>query len=215
MLFFFCVCSNLKPPAAFSSDSGGLLHNKTKAKQQSRSLNQSGSQQGGTRRQENLRWASELSFTEGSYHWQEQVSQLQRQLDYSTSMCQTLLQDQQVSALGTYMHRCWNALWLKFVSSVWIKTAVNKWKAFFLCLTCFHRHYHTCYKLCWQVSTACCPTTCHHHRFSSSCTSYTSATPSWPGNRTISRGDNSNFNMYFSLYVYEVQKLHDVTFLSD
>uniref|UniRef100_A0AAX7U5C8 Pericentriolar material 1 protein C-terminal domain-containing protein n=1 Tax=Astatotilapia calliptera TaxID=8154 RepID=A0AAX7U5C8_ASTCA len=54
-----------------------------------------GSQQGGTRRQENLRWASELSFTEGSYHWQEQVSQLQRQLDYSTSMCQTLLQDQQ------------------------------------------------------------------------------------------------------------------------
>ncbi|XP_039879702.1 pericentriolar material 1 protein isoform X1 [Simochromis diagramma] len=87
--------SNLKPPAAFSSDSGGLLHNKTKAKQQSRSLNQSGSQQGGTRRQENLRWASELSFTEGSHHWQEQVNQLQRQLDYSTSMCQTLLQDQQ------------------------------------------------------------------------------------------------------------------------
>uniref|UniRef100_A0A3P8RDC1 Pericentriolar material 1 protein C-terminal domain-containing protein n=1 Tax=Astatotilapia calliptera TaxID=8154 RepID=A0A3P8RDC1_ASTCA len=78
-----------------SRNLGGLLHNKTKAKQQSRSLNQSGSQQGGTRRQENLRWASELSFTEGSYHWQEQVSQLQRQLDYSTSMCQTLLQDQQ------------------------------------------------------------------------------------------------------------------------
>ncbi|XP_030596055.1 pericentriolar material 1 protein isoform X2 [Archocentrus centrarchus] len=87
--------SNLKPPAAFSGEGGGLLHNKTKAKQQSRSLNQSASQHGGTRRQENLRWASELSFTEGSYHWQEQVNQLQRQLDFSTSMCQTLLQDQQ------------------------------------------------------------------------------------------------------------------------
>ncbi|XP_073320752.1 pericentriolar material 1 protein isoform X3 [Pagrus major] len=98
--------SNLKPPPAFSGEGSGnpCLHNKTKAKQQqqqqqqqqqSRSLNQSASQHGGTRRQENLRWASELSFTEGSCHWQEQVSQLQRQLDFSTSMCQTLLQDQQ------------------------------------------------------------------------------------------------------------------------
>uniref|UniRef100_A0A8C4NXY3 Pericentriolar material 1 n=1 Tax=Dicentrarchus labrax TaxID=13489 RepID=A0A8C4NXY3_DICLA len=59
------------------------------------SLNQSASQHGGARRQENLRWASELSFAEGSCHWQEQVSQLQRQLDFSTSMYQTLLQDQQ------------------------------------------------------------------------------------------------------------------------
>uniref|UniRef100_A0A8C9XGC6 Pericentriolar material 1 n=1 Tax=Sander lucioperca TaxID=283035 RepID=A0A8C9XGC6_SANLU len=73
----------------------------TKAKQQqqqqqSRSLNQSAtSEHGGTRRQENLRWASELSFTEGSCQWQEQVSQLQRQLDFSTSMCHSLLQDQQ------------------------------------------------------------------------------------------------------------------------
>uniref|UniRef100_A0A8C2ZV87 Pericentriolar material 1 n=1 Tax=Cyclopterus lumpus TaxID=8103 RepID=A0A8C2ZV87_CYCLU len=63
---------------------------------QSRSLNQSAtSQHGAARRQENLRWASELSFAEGSGQWQEQVSQLQRQLDFSTSMCQTLLQDQQ------------------------------------------------------------------------------------------------------------------------
>ncbi|XP_038568974.1 pericentriolar material 1 protein isoform X3 [Micropterus salmoides] len=96
--------SNLKPPPAFLGEGSGNspLHNKSKAnqqqqqqQQQSRSLNQSASQHGGTRRQENLRWASELSFTEGSCHWQEQVSQLQRQLDFSTSMCQTLLQDQQ------------------------------------------------------------------------------------------------------------------------
>ncbi|XP_070831685.1 pericentriolar material 1 protein isoform X1 [Chaetodon trifascialis] len=91
--------SNLKPPPAFAGEGGvnPSLHNKTKAKQQqqSRSLNQSASQLGGTRRQENLCWASELSFAEGSCHWQEQVSQLQRQLDFSTSMCQTLLQDQQ------------------------------------------------------------------------------------------------------------------------
>ncbi|XP_047433144.1 pericentriolar material 1 protein isoform X2 [Mugil cephalus] len=87
--------SNLKPPAAFSGEVSGHLHNKTKAKQPSRSLNQSSSQHGGAQRQENLRWASELSFAEGSGHWQEQVNQLQRQLDFSTSMCQTLLQDQQ------------------------------------------------------------------------------------------------------------------------
>ncbi|XP_042340490.1 pericentriolar material 1 protein isoform X5 [Plectropomus leopardus] len=93
--------SNLKPPPAFSGEGSGnpSLHNKTKTKQQQqqpRSLNQSAtSQHGGTRRQENLRWASELSFAEGSCQWQEQVSQLQRQLDFSTSMCQTLLQDQQ------------------------------------------------------------------------------------------------------------------------
>ncbi|XP_059198657.1 pericentriolar material 1 protein isoform X2 [Centropristis striata] len=93
--------SNLKPPPAFSGEGSGnpSLHNKTKAKQQqqqSRNLNQSTtSQHGGTRRQENLRWASELSFAEGSCQWQEQVSQLQRQLDFSTNMCQTLLQDQQ------------------------------------------------------------------------------------------------------------------------
>ncbi|XP_034739477.1 pericentriolar material 1 protein isoform X5 [Etheostoma cragini] len=92
--------SNLKPPPAFSGEGSvnPSLLNKTKVKhqQQSRSLNQSAtSEHGGTRRQENLRWASELSFTEGSCQWQEQVSQLQRQLDFSTSMCHSLLQDQQ------------------------------------------------------------------------------------------------------------------------
>ncbi|XP_041640033.1 pericentriolar material 1 protein isoform X2 [Cheilinus undulatus] len=90
---------NLKPPPAFSGEVSGnpSFYNKTNAKQQQqcRSLNQSMNQHGAIRRQENLRWASELSFAEGSSHWQEQVSQLQRQLDFSTSMCQTLLQDQQ------------------------------------------------------------------------------------------------------------------------
>ncbi|KAI4901846.1 hypothetical protein NFI96_025107 [Prochilodus magdalenae] len=49
------------------------------------------------RRQENLRWAADLSASEGNTHthWQEQVTQLQKQLDFSTTMCQTLLQDQQ------------------------------------------------------------------------------------------------------------------------
>ncbi|KAM4750962.1 pericentriolar material 1 protein isoform 2-T4 [Anableps anableps] len=87
--------SNLKPPAAFSGDTEAHLHNETKVKQQSRGLDPSSGQHGGIRRQENLRWASELSFAEGSSHWQEQINQLQRQLDFSTSMCQTLLQDQQ------------------------------------------------------------------------------------------------------------------------
>ncbi|XP_036439447.1 pericentriolar material 1 protein isoform X6 [Colossoma macropomum] len=51
----------------------------------------------GARRQENLRWAADLSASEGTTHthWQEQVTQLQKQLDFSTAMCQTLLQDQQ------------------------------------------------------------------------------------------------------------------------
>lgn len=54
----------------------------------------------GGRRQENLRWAADLSFSEGTRYWQEQVSQLQKQLDFSTGMCQTLLQDQQVRGAG-------------------------------------------------------------------------------------------------------------------
>ncbi|XP_047222265.1 pericentriolar material 1 protein isoform X1 [Girardinichthys multiradiatus] len=87
--------SNLKPPAAFSGGIEGHLHNEMKVKQQTTGLNQSSSQHGGVRRQENLRWASELSFAEGTCQWQEQINQLQRQLDFSTSMCQTLLQDQQ------------------------------------------------------------------------------------------------------------------------
>ncbi|TRY88065.1 hypothetical protein DNTS_000044 [Danionella cerebrum] len=57
-------------------------------------------ERGGTRtakRQENLRWAADLSLSEGaaSAQWQEQITHLQKQLNFSTSMCQTLLQDQQ------------------------------------------------------------------------------------------------------------------------
>ncbi|XP_062865271.1 pericentriolar material 1 protein isoform X3 [Trichomycterus rosablanca] len=54
---------------------------------------------GEARRQENLRWAADLSASESATHshphWQEQISQLQRQLGFSTAMCQMLLQDQQ------------------------------------------------------------------------------------------------------------------------
>ncbi|XP_067890626.1 pericentriolar material 1 protein isoform X3 [Heterodontus francisci] len=49
----------------------------------------------GMRRQENLRWAADLSYVEEREHWQEQVNQLTRQLEFSTNMCQTLMQDQQ------------------------------------------------------------------------------------------------------------------------
>ncbi|XP_024914679.1 pericentriolar material 1 protein isoform X3 [Cynoglossus semilaevis] len=90
--------SNLNPPAAFSVCSGNLS-NKTTGKQQIQQqqelLSQSLSVNHHTQRQENFRLPSELSFIDSSCQWQEQVSQLQRQLDFSTSMCQTLLQDQQ------------------------------------------------------------------------------------------------------------------------
>uniref|UniRef100_A0A672K334 Pericentriolar material 1 protein C-terminal domain-containing protein n=1 Tax=Sinocyclocheilus grahami TaxID=75366 RepID=A0A672K334_SINGR len=49
------------------------------------------------KRQENLRWAADLSLSEDAAptHWQEQITHLQKQLNFSTTMCQTLLQDQQ------------------------------------------------------------------------------------------------------------------------
>ncbi|XP_063672307.1 pericentriolar material 1 protein isoform X28 [Pan troglodytes] len=46
-------------------------------------------------RQENLRWVSELSYVEEKEQWQEQINQLKKQLDFSVSICQTLMQDQQ------------------------------------------------------------------------------------------------------------------------
>nr|XP_020028101.1 pericentriolar material 1 protein isoform X9 [Castor canadensis] len=46
-------------------------------------------------RQENLRWVSELSYIEEKEQWQEQINQLKKQLDFSVSICQTLMQDQQ------------------------------------------------------------------------------------------------------------------------
>ncbi|XP_061684946.1 pericentriolar material 1 protein isoform X2 [Syngnathoides biaculeatus] len=98
------ICTNRKnqecnpePPPGFSSEQASP---RVKTKQQQppppRTSNQSASQPAPARRQENLCWASELSVAEGSTQWQEQISQLQRQLDFSTNMCQTLLQDQQM-----------------------------------------------------------------------------------------------------------------------
>ncbi|XP_040411208.1 pericentriolar material 1 protein isoform X8 [Cygnus olor] len=47
------------------------------------------------RRQENLRWMSEISYVEEKERWQEQINQLKKQLEFSVSICQTLMQDQQ------------------------------------------------------------------------------------------------------------------------
>ncbi|NXY27469.1 PCM1 protein, partial [Pomatorhinus ruficollis] len=47
------------------------------------------------RRQENFRWMSELSFVEEKEQWQEQINQLKKQHEFSVSICQTLMQDQQ------------------------------------------------------------------------------------------------------------------------
>ncbi|XP_041335668.1 pericentriolar material 1 protein isoform X24 [Pyrgilauda ruficollis] len=47
------------------------------------------------RRQENFRWVSELSYVEEKERWQEQINQLKKQHEFSVSICQTLMQDQQ------------------------------------------------------------------------------------------------------------------------
>ncbi|XP_073501489.1 pericentriolar material 1 protein isoform X6 [Phyllobates terribilis] len=47
------------------------------------------------RRQENVQWVSELSQVEEKEHWQEQINQLKKQLEFSTNICQTLMRDQQ------------------------------------------------------------------------------------------------------------------------
>ncbi|XP_061626507.1 pericentriolar material 1 protein isoform X4 [Phyllopteryx taeniolatus] len=89
-------CNPEPPPAFFSEHASPRVKTKQQQPQPPRSSNKSASQPATARRQENLCWASELSVAEGSTHWQEQISQLQRQLDFSTNMCQTLLQDQQM-----------------------------------------------------------------------------------------------------------------------
>uniref|UniRef100_A0A674EGS2 Pericentriolar material 1 n=1 Tax=Salmo trutta TaxID=8032 RepID=A0A674EGS2_SALTR len=108
----------LKPPQQFASEASGRPSPRSRAKQQQQSQAHGGVSIGGARRQENLRWAAELSFQEGSgpglasRQWQEQVGTLQRQLDFSTSMCQTLLQDQQTLSymLQTLLTGPYNAL---------------------------------------------------------------------------------------------------------
>nr|XP_048704091.1 pericentriolar material 1 protein isoform X9 [Caretta caretta] len=47
------------------------------------------------RRQENLKWMSELSYVEEKEQWQEQINQLKKQLEFSVRISQTLMQDQQ------------------------------------------------------------------------------------------------------------------------
>ncbi|XP_064191050.1 pericentriolar material 1 protein isoform X3 [Anguilla rostrata] len=69
---------------------------KARSRQQQQQQQQGGAEAGaGGRRQENMRWAWARSPLEGQQHWQEQVTQLQKQLEFSTVMCQTLLHDQQ------------------------------------------------------------------------------------------------------------------------
>lgn len=178
--------------------------------QQSRGSKRAASQHGGPRRQENLRWASELSFAEGSCHWQEQVSQLQRQLDFSTSMCQTLLQDQQVGApnhkvtLSLIMDTNRGCIcWSRNANSVLDQRSLSVLcqivcflskiiEQLFFSTPCFYRPFPTCYKPCWRVSTACYPTMCHRRTSTWSCTSSTSVTPSWLGSKTMCKGDNNN-----------------------
>ncbi|XP_070613719.1 pericentriolar material 1 protein isoform X7 [Erythrolamprus reginae] len=48
------------------------------------------------RRQENHRWMSELSYVEEKEQWQDQINQLKKHLEFSVSVCQTLMQDQQM-----------------------------------------------------------------------------------------------------------------------
>lgn len=79
-------------------------------------------------RQENLRWVSELSYVEEKEQWQEQINQLKKQLDFSVSICQTLMQDQQVKFTIKV-----NFLNLLEVSHIFIKVSVTTMK-FFLSL---------------------------------------------------------------------------------
>lgn len=96
------------------------------------------------KRQENLRWAADLSLSEGAApaHWQEQITHLQKQLNFSTTMCQTLLQDQQVRVSHMLFFHSFT-----FFSSL---------------TTCFFpslisRLFHTCCKLCSQGHMVLCP----------------------------------------------------------
>ncbi|KAL4640552.1 pericentriolar material 1 protein isoform X1 [Arapaima gigas] len=87
--------SALKATNPFSAEGAGQSSSQPKPETRTKVWSKRSPGSSGVRRQENLRWASELSFSEGRHHWQEQVAQLKKQLDFSTSMCQTLMQDQQ------------------------------------------------------------------------------------------------------------------------
>ncbi|KPP76919.1 pericentriolar material 1 protein-like [Scleropages formosus] len=87
--------SGFKATNPFSVDGAGRSSSQPRPDSRTKMRSKRSHDSGGMKRQENLRWASDLSFTEGRRHWQEQVAQLKKQLDFSTSMCQTLMQDQQ------------------------------------------------------------------------------------------------------------------------
>ncbi|ETE73288.1 Pericentriolar material 1 protein, partial [Ophiophagus hannah] len=78
------MCSN-NNPRPLSAD--GNYRPLAKARQQ---------QNISMRRQENHRWMSELSYVEEKEQWQEQINQLKKHLEFSVSVCQTLMQDQQM-----------------------------------------------------------------------------------------------------------------------
>ncbi|NXX88358.1 PCM1 protein, partial [Centropus bengalensis] len=69
-----------------SLSADGNCHPSSKARQQ---------QNLSMRHQENLRWMPEVSYVEEKEQWQEQINQLKKQYEFSVSVCQTLMQDQQ------------------------------------------------------------------------------------------------------------------------
>lgn len=98
------------------------------------------------KRQENLRWAADLSLSEGTApaHWQEQITHLQKQLNFSTTMCQTLLQDQQVREFNTYYFFILSLLFPPHLQLFFPPSLIS-------------RLFHTCCKLCSQVHMVLCP----------------------------------------------------------
>lgn len=88
---FYNITLRWKNPCPLSAD--GNYRPLDKARQQ---------QNISMRRQENHRWMSELSYVEEKEQWQEQINQLKKHLEFSVSVCQTLMQDQQVYCKNTF-----------------------------------------------------------------------------------------------------------------
>lgn len=85
------------------------------------------------RRQENLRWMSELSYVEEKERWQEQINQLKKQHEFSVSICQTLMQDQQVDTKSSYFA----VLTLLFIFSALCSGKFWFWQFSHCCMFCF------------------------------------------------------------------------------
>ncbi|XP_037382226.1 pericentriolar material 1 protein isoform X5 [Talpa occidentalis] len=94
---------SIYPPNSVNHNSHGVKETKNRWKNKRpfsadgnyRPLAKTRQQNISMQRQENLRWVSELSYVEEKEQWQEQINQLKKQLDFSVSICQTLMQDQQ------------------------------------------------------------------------------------------------------------------------